>query len=73
MKKNISSDNFYYYVPKINNNNKEANLPLLSNENSKRQNHKKLKFTGLKGSSTFDYLNILNRIRPKYHNILTHF
>ena len=69
MKKNISSDNFYYYVPKINSNNKEANLPILSNGNSKRQNHKKLQFIGLKGSSTFDYLNILNRIRPKYHNI----
>ena len=28
MKKNISSDNFYYYVPKINNANKTDELPL---------------------------------------------
>ena len=73
MKKNISSDNFYYYIPKINNGNKTVNLPLLSNELNKNQTHKKLAFTGLRGSSTFDYLNILNRFKPKYHYISNSF
>ena len=73
MKKNKSSDNFYYYIPKINNGNKTVNLPLLSNELNKNQTHKKLAFTGLRGSSTFDYLNILNRFKPKYHYISNSF
>lgn len=73
MKKNISSDNFYYYIPKISNANKTAELPLLSNEISKRQTHKKLSFIGLRGSSTFDYLNVLHRFKPKYHRISNNF
>ena len=73
MKKNISSDNFYYYVPKINNANKTDELPLLSNETYKSQTHKKLAFIGLRGSSTFDYLNVLHRFKPKYQNISNNF
>ena len=74
MKKNKSTDYLYYYIPKINNNNMTTNnSPTLSQDTLPLQQRKKHTFTGLKGSSTFDYLNNINKISPIFPNISNSF
>ena len=64
MKRNISED-YYYYIPKINNNATSRNMPIYFQETNKKQSQENHTFFGLKGSSTFDYLNTLYKIKPK--------
>ena len=71
MKRNISTDYIYYYIPKTNNNVTTTNSPVTSNETLPIKPIKKHTFTGLKGSSTFDYLNNINQKSPKFPNIFT--
>lgn len=72
MKRNISTDYIFYYIPKTNNNNTTtSNYPITSNETLPIKPIKKREFKGLKGSSTFDYLNNMNQINPKLPDIFT--
>lgn len=59
LKKNVSSDDIFYYIPKINSS--------IRNENSLNElKEKKDIIFGLTGSSTFDYLNDINKNKYKY-------
>ena len=71
MKKNISTDHLFYYIPKTINNIKTTHSPIASNETIPIKLIKKHTFIGLKGSSTFDYLNKINQISPKYPNVFS--
>ena len=63
--KNISVDNLFTYIPKttINNNKKEENISI---KNIKNFHLKTNSFCFSKGSSTFDYLNDLNKDKFKH-------
>ena len=73
MQRNISAENFYYYIPKTNNNTTSRNIPTYLQETNFNQPEKKHTFFGLNGSSTFDYLNTLNKIKPKNYKISNSF
>ena len=75
MKRNISTDYIYYYIPRTNNNLTTINSPITSQDTlSLKPNKKqKLTFSGLKGSSTFDYLNNIYQANPKLPNISNSF
>ena len=65
MKKNISSDDIFYYIPKTNNNTRNANT-FDSKEIIFQSQAKKLSSLGITGSSTFDYLNDINQNKYKF-------
>ena len=69
LQRNISAENFYYYIPKINNNTTSRNIPTYLQETNLNQPEKKYTFFGLNGSSTFDYLNTLYKVKPKNYKI----
>ena len=71
MKRNLSTDYIYYYIPKTNNNITTINSPITSQDTFpfKPIKKPKLTFSGLKGSSTFDYLNNINQASPKLKTI----
>ena len=75
MKRNLSTDYIYYYIPKTNNNITTINSPITSQDTFPFKHIKKpkLTFSGLKGSSTFDYLNNINQASPKLPNISNSF
>lgn len=64
LKRNISSDDIFYYVPKISNKLKNSASSLEMNEKLSTNNQSKYSNIGIKGSSTFDYL---NDIKDKYN------
>ena len=64
-KKNISSDDIFYYIPKTNNNTRNANT-FDSKEIIFQSQAKKLSSLGITGSSTFDYLNDINQNKYKF-------
>ena len=65
MKKNISSDDIFYYIPKTNNYTRNANT-FDSKEIIFQSQAKKLSSLGITGSSTFDYLNDINQNKYKF-------
>ena len=69
MKRNISTDNIYYYLPKTKRNTMVNSSSMISQESLPKKPLKKLSFTGILGSSTFDYLNKINQLNPKYPKI----
>ena len=64
LKKNISTDDLFYYIPKSNSltRNKKEKIP--TNTNTKYP-----AILGKGGSSTFDYLNDINRNKFKFPKI----
>lgn len=70
MQRNISTDDIYYYIPKVN-----SLKGILSSDLSPSKNNmeKRYIFTGLKGSSSFDYMNYINVINPKLPTITNTF
>jgi hypothetical protein len=65
LKKNVSSDDIFYYIPKITASTR--NEKSLNGIREKAENiEKKSIFFGLTGSSTFDYLNDINKNRYKF-------
>ena len=63
LKKNISTDDIFYYIPKINYITRNGNIE------EKEDKGKKTTVFSLNGSSTFDYLNDLNRDKYKFPKI----
>jgi hypothetical protein len=64
LKKNISSDDIFLYVPKIEKKLKNSTSCLDMNEKLSTNNQSNYSNLGIKGSSTFDYL---NDIKNKYN------
>ena len=60
LKRNISSDDVFFYVPKITNKLKNSTSSFEMNEKLSTNNQSKYSNLGIKGSSTFDYLNDIN-------------
>jgi hypothetical protein len=60
LKKNISSDDIFLYVPKIEKKLKNSTSCLDMNEKLSTNNQSNYSNLGIKGSSTFDYLNDIN-------------
>ena len=75
MKRNKSTEYLYYYIPKTKNSKDIAtsNSLIISQDNLSSPLKKKYTFADLKGSSTFDYMNNINKISPKFPNISNSF
>ena len=73
MKRNISTENIYYYLPKTKRNIMVNDSSMISEESFPNKPIKKHTFTGVLGSSTFDYLNRITQINPKFPTISTTF
>ena len=63
LKKNIFTDDIFYYIPKINNLTRNENI--INGVEEKEDKEKKSIIFSFNGSSTFDYLNDLNRDKYK--------
>ena len=69
MKRNISTENIYYYLPKTKRNIMVNDSSMISEESFPNKPIKKHTFTGVLGSSTFDYLNKITQINTKFPTI----
>ena len=67
LKKNISTDDIFYYIPKINYITRNENI--INGIEEKQEKAKKYTAFNLNGSSTFDYLNDFNRDKYKFPKI----
>ena len=73
MQRSTSTESIYYYIPQNRRNIFNRNPKFTIKESIQNNNQNKHIFIGLKGSSSFDYLNNISQIRPKFPKISSTF
>lgn len=73
MQRSTSTESIYYYIPQNRRNIFNRNPKFTIKESIQNNNQNKHIFIGLKGSSSFDYLNNISQLRPKFPKISSTF